>query len=485
MTFATVPRPDLLLKLDGQPLTPPAAVSGVVDFQRSIEAVNDQTMGDGHTYRWSSWSQGGAILQTLSTPAVDTTFTANYVCDVIDTVQDLRLDRQPGTEDVNFSWTALAPTCFSQYRIYGVDTLTPSSLPGEFPIDPAWTMLGTTVQTTFQSTGDGLSYFVVAGEGTDAAAGPVPHYGSYVCTDYDGDGFGNGFAGNSGCFVSTVDIDDGDPFACTDVDLDGCDDCSGGSYDPSNDGVDADADGACDVGDTCNDVDGDGLGDGNLGNSSCINTTTDSDDGDATSCGDTDLDGCEDCTDGSFAPGADGVDTDSDGLCDVGDTCTDVDGDGLGNSNLANAGCAHPATDMNDNDPFICRDTDYDNCEDCLSGTYDPANDGADGDGDGRCDVGDNCPLHPNPGQADPDGDGLGNPCDHCTDADLDGLGRGNNGNDECINATNDTDDADPFVCADTDADTCDDCGSGAWDPANDGPDTDGDGLCDAGDPSP
>ncbi len=40
----------------------------------------------------------------------------------------------------------------------------------------------------------------------------------------------------------------------------------------------------------------------------------------------------------------------------------------------------------------------------------------------------------------------------------------------------------DPMRCGDTDADTCDDCSvAGASDPANDGPDADGDGTCDAG----
>jgi hypothetical protein len=39
----------------------------------------------------------------------------------------------------------------------------------------------------------------------------------------------------------------------------------------------------------------------------------------------------------------------------------------------------------------------------------------------------------------------------------------------------------DPNRCGDTDGDTCDDCSSGKSDPANDGPDADHDGICDAG----
>ncbi len=40
----------------------------------------------------------------------------------------------------------------------------------------------------------------------------------------------------------------------------------------------------------------------------------------------------------------------------------------------------------------------------------------------------------------------------------------------------------DPIRCGDSDVDTCDDCSSGTFDPASDGTDTDGDGVCDAGD---
>ncbi len=51
---------------------------------------------------------------------------------------------------------------------------------------------------------------------------------------------------------------------------------------------------------------------------------------------------------------------------------------------------------------------------------------------------------------------------------------------------TDDTDPSDPNVCQDLDDDTCDDCSLvQPPDPANDGEDGDGDGLCDAGDACP
>lgn len=56
-------------------------------------------------------------------------------------------------------------------------------------------------------------------------------------------------------------------------------------------------------------------------------------------------------------------------------------------------------------------------CQRCEEGTCvtDPSQ--PDTDGDGVCDVLDNCPLVTNPAQADPDGDGLGSVCDPCPNA--------------------------------------------------------------------
>jgi hypothetical protein len=91
-------------------------------------------------------------------------------------------------------------------------------------------------------------------------------------------------------------------------------------------------------------------------------------------------------------------------------------------------------------------DGDGDGCADCENGPLDEANDGDDNDADGACDYGDE----------DDDDDGV-----------------------------DDVDDLDPFDptrCEDQDGDGCDDCGvAGAPDPANDGPDSDGDGVCDTG----
>ena len=78
-------------------------------------------------------------------------------------------------------------------------------------------------------------------------------------------------------------------------------------------------------------------------------------------------------------------------------------------------------------------------------------------------------------------------PCDTCVDSEI--LANDHDSDGTCDDADDDddndgvldADDADPFdnmVCSDTDGDGCDDCSSGIYDPSNDGPDDDGDGIC-------
>lgn len=373
------------------------------------------------------------------------------------------------------------------------------------------------------------------------------------CSDVDNDGCndceGGTFApandgldsdGDGICNKGDLDDDndgvlDGDdseptnPFVCKDSDGDGCDDCASGSFDPSNDGLDTDGDGQCDG---AMDLDADGDGRENALDSHPL---------DATQCGDADGDGCDDCSSGTFDLLTDGTDTDGDGMCDGGDydddndgrpdgvdshplnpyQCADTDGDGC--DDCLN-GAFDPANDGDDSDgdglcdagdsdddndgrldasdaaPFDahqCADTDADGCDDCVSGTFNPAADGADLDADGICDDGDD----------DRDGDGVMNDedwddsdpmrcedadddgCDDCSAAeaeDTDGDGQCNAGDDDDDNdgILDESDDAplDPFLCGDFDGDGCDDCTSGTYDPFNDGPDLDGDGLCNGGD---
>ncbi|MBC8312543.1 MAG: thrombospondin type 3 repeat-containing protein [Candidatus Marinimicrobia bacterium] len=90
-------------------------------------------------------------------------------------------------------------------------------------------------------------------------------------------------------------------------------------------------------------------------------------------------------------------------------------------------------------------------------------------DGDGVVDEADNCPNIANSNQSNYDGDGLGDACD----SDIDNDGVSNNDDDDTY---------DEYACSDNDGDTCDDCSNGYYNPADDGWDYDGDGMCDLGD---
>jgi hypothetical protein len=76
LSLATNPT-GLQVTLDGQPMTTPLNVTGVVGIERSLGVVSPQTSG-GTTYVFSSWSDGGAATHTISTPAANTTYTASY-----------------------------------------------------------------------------------------------------------------------------------------------------------------------------------------------------------------------------------------------------------------------------------------------------------------------------------------------------------------------------------------------------------------------
>jgi len=128
--------------------------------------------------------------------------------------------------------------------------------------------------------------------------------GDGLCADIDDDDDGDGV-------LDGDDSDPNDPNACNDVDNDTCDDCAVAMMsDPGNDGTDTDGDGACDLGDT--DDDNDTVDDG-----------SDSSPLDPNVCSDTDLDGCDDCSTGTFDVINDGADTDGDGVCDPKDLAID------------------------------------------------------------------------------------------------------------------------------------------------------------------
>src|SRR5262245_1307370 len=63
------------LTIDGQPVNGP--LDSVVGIQHTIQAPPTATIG-GSPYAFSSWSDGGAITHTITTPSVNAAYTANY-----------------------------------------------------------------------------------------------------------------------------------------------------------------------------------------------------------------------------------------------------------------------------------------------------------------------------------------------------------------------------------------------------------------------
>lgn len=76
ITISTIPA-GLSALLDGQPVTTPTTVIGVVGIVRTIGAVTPQTL-TGSQYAFSSWSDGGTASHTIVTRTSATTYIATY-----------------------------------------------------------------------------------------------------------------------------------------------------------------------------------------------------------------------------------------------------------------------------------------------------------------------------------------------------------------------------------------------------------------------
>jgi hypothetical protein len=65
------------LTLDGQPVTAPFSFDSVVGVVRTIGAPNSVRLNRVN-YALTGWSDGGAATHNISTPAVNTSYTATY-----------------------------------------------------------------------------------------------------------------------------------------------------------------------------------------------------------------------------------------------------------------------------------------------------------------------------------------------------------------------------------------------------------------------
>ncbi len=191
-----------------------------------------------------------------------------------------------------------------------------------------------------------------------------------------------------------------------------------------------------------------------------------------------------------------GTDLDGDAISDAGDTCPSLANPGQGDWDNDGRGdiCDNCVAVPNPNQVNRDKDDRGDACDDCPANSIKPLPGicgcdmpDVDSDGDGPLDCQEECPNDPAKTGAglcgcgipdmDTDGDGQAD----CVDPDDDNDG---------VTDASDPSDLDPSICGDTDADTCDDCAVGTDDfgplpdsnPANDGPDADSDGICDAGD---
>ncbi len=506
LVLESSPRPDLALTLDSQPVSPPVAFRSVVGIRRNIGAITPQLHADGHTYRWLSWSDGGAATHDILAPPGPSTYTATFGCDVRAPVTDLRLQVGEGNK-VDFDWIAPPDPCLAtgqKYRIFAGADSRPLDGVGRFPIDPPFNEVGTSANTAFSYRPSAEDrYFLVVPVGSDGLPGPAGHYvdgdsdgivdpldncpgianGGQSDADADGVGDacdncpvssnpaqsdGDGDAIGDACDPCPADVKNdldldtvcGDVDNCPDVanaaqadaDLDGigdiCDVCAG---QPDPDQQDADGDGIGDVCDPCTDLDGDGFGDPGFAANTCA------------------PDNCP------ILPNATQTDADGDGVGDACDPCTDPDGDGYGNPGPSNAcGVDNCVSIANPDQANADSDAHGDACDVCPQDPFDDA------DGDGHCADIDNCPSIANVDQANDDFDAQGNACDPCPldprndidadgicgdldnctetanplqeDDDFDGLG---NACDNCVLTVNPSqDDGD----GDTHGDACDNC---------------------------
>ncbi len=108
VTLASDPT-GLQMTLDGTPVVGPYSFVGVVGVTRTIGVVSPQTSGP-TIYEFDHWSDGGAANHSISTPAVDTAYTATYRVktafgSISATPNPIQICNGSGTAVTTLTWT--------------------------------------------------------------------------------------------------------------------------------------------------------------------------------------------------------------------------------------------------------------------------------------------------------------------------------------------------------------------------------------------
>jgi glucose/arabinose dehydrogenase len=118
--------PGLKILIDGQPVATPITVQGVVNFERPLSAPSIQVL-NGLPYSFRQWSDGGATTHTVTTPTVNTTYTATFDQTTPFNGEYFKNQTLTGTPaftrqdpEINFDWSTTSPNAVIPHDQYSV-----------------------------------------------------------------------------------------------------------------------------------------------------------------------------------------------------------------------------------------------------------------------------------------------------------------------------------------------------------------------------
>ncbi|HKY31130.1 MAG TPA: PQQ-dependent sugar dehydrogenase [Candidatus Polarisedimenticolia bacterium] len=178
---ADPPLPGLALLLDGIPRDLPHKQESIAGWQRTLGAPLTQA-AQGRTLSFESWSDGGAATHAVATPESGGVWTARYTCATLTVPANLALSPVSGGE-VTLTWDPSSDPCLEdrpgrpRYAVYRSFTHHPAQLPGSFPDDPPFALIGTSEIPSFTlAPGPGAEFYLVVEIGRDGMPGPAGHY---------------------------------------------------------------------------------------------------------------------------------------------------------------------------------------------------------------------------------------------------------------------------------------------------------------------